>query len=301
MRDISYGIHWLSFTVHSDSDSAFTIYKLLFKDTFGDLQELGHGGRGFKEIYHALLEFKLYLSPVLDNDQYFHFEIPGQACELIDWQLLQALDIILKSNHEGQYSYTRLDLAFDYVPFTPQDVEQAIKENKLRSLAKRETLEIHQSPFAQKENGEIGTYTVELGSRYSERMIRVYNKRGFTRLELELKDRRADLVAKELFGMSEGSEWFSVMLSHLRDYIDFYPRWWGEFIGGTGRAWAIVGNAKDLTMSKLLHWVDYQVSPALSVMYDTLPEYAINGIIERGRKRRGARYNLLLQKSDKEE
>ena len=53
-------------------------------------------------------------------------------------------------------------------------------------------------PFERQENGELGTHTVNLGSRQSERMIRVYNRRGFTRLEMELKDKRADLVAKEI-------------------------------------------------------------------------------------------------------
>jgi DNA relaxase NicK len=295
MNDVSYGVHWLSFTVHSLSEDAFMLYDLLFKEYFGDLQPLGHGGRGFKEIYHTLLEFKIYLNPVVENKQYFHFEIPGQACELIPWNYFQALEIILKSNFPDKYSYTRVDLAFDDVPFTPQDIEKAILEEKLRSLAKRETLEVHSSPFSKRDNGELGTYTVNLGSRSSERMIRVYNKRGPTRLELELKDRRADLVAKELFSASDETEWFKIMISHLRDYVDFYPVWWGEFTNGTARAWATVGSPKQLTMAKLLHWIDHQVSPALSVAFDTLPEYAIEAIIDRGRKRRGVRYDLLLK------
>jgi hypothetical protein len=60
---IKFGVHWLSFTVHASREEAFMIYDILFKSTFGDLEELGHGGRGFKEIYHSLLEFKIYLTP----------------------------------------------------------------------------------------------------------------------------------------------------------------------------------------------------------------------------------------------
>ena len=72
---------------------------------------------------------------------------------------------LLESNYKSCYQFTRLDFAFDDVPFEPQQVREAILENNLRSLAKRETLQVHESPLAFKDNGEIGTCTVELGSR----------------------------------------------------------------------------------------------------------------------------------------
>ncbi len=294
MSGVSYGIHWLSFTVHSGRQDAFDLYDLMFKDVFGDLEPLGHGGRHFKEILKGFLEFKIYLTPVTGGEQYFHFEIPGEACELITWERFQTLDAILESKHKDAHAYTRLDLAFDHVPFSPQQVEEAIRENRLRTLAKRKTMEVHQSPFAERDNGEVGTYTVSFGDRTSERMIRVYDKRGFIRLEIELKERRADLVGRQLFGCSDESEWFGIMVSHVRDFVDFEASWWDDFTNGAARAWATVGNAKDLTMAKLLHWFDLQVSPALSVIVDTLPEYAVKALIERGRQRRGPRYNALL-------
>jgi DNA relaxase NicK len=299
MTEIEYRIHWLSFTVHAPKEEAWVIYDILFKDIFGELENTGHGGRGFKEIYHGLLEFKLYLSPAQGDDPYFHFEIPGQACDAISWEYFKALGEILEGNHKGKYSFTRFDFAFDNVPFTPEEVEQAIRDDQLRTLAKRESLSVHASPFAKRDNGEVGTYTVELGSRNSERMIRVYNKRGFTRLEIEMKEKRADVIARQLFRCADVSQWYPLMMSHLRDYVDFHPAWWEEFIQGSWRAWQVISTPKEITEAKLIHWIDHQISPALSVAVDILPEYVIKAILDRGRKRRGARYDLLLNAHQK--
>ena len=182
MTDITYSIHWLSVVVFAPKSVGFDLYDLFFKDIFGDFHSVGRGGRGFEEIWMSLLGFKMYDMPYQGEEEYFHFEIPGQACELIDQEIFQALDDVLRSNHPDKYRYTRLDLAFDNLPFTPQDVEEAISNEKVRSLAKRDTMTVYKTPFGEKENGELGTHTVNFGSRMSERMIRVYNRRGFTRL-----------------------------------------------------------------------------------------------------------------------
>jgi DNA relaxase NicK len=298
MEEMVYKIHWLAFTIHAPNEEAFALYDLLFRQHFGEMEPLGHGGRGFREIYHSLLEFKIYLTPILDNGDYFHFEIPGQACDVLPPDYFPALGEYLECNFPDKYSFTRLDFAFDHVPFTPQQAENAIRENQLRSLAKRASLEIHVSPFAKRDDGIEGTYTVEFGSRTSERMIRVYNKRGFTRLEFQIKDKRAQLITRTIFKRPNKEEWFYIMLAHLLDYIEFKTDWWDTFIDGTARAGATVTTAKELTTEKMVNWVDKQVGPALSVMQDIFPPELLESIIKRGRTRRGARYSLLLGKCD---
>ena len=171
MGDFACGVHWLSFVVDGSKQRAFMLYDLFFKDLFGELESMDHGGRGFDEIWFSLLGFKVYVVPSQGDAEYFHFEIPGQACELIPWGIYQALDDVLRNNYPDHYHYTRLDFAFDEMPFTPQDVEEAIKGGKVKSLAKRKTMAVQQSPFEPKANGEMGTYTVYFGSRQSERMI----------------------------------------------------------------------------------------------------------------------------------
>lgn len=303
MRQYRYGIHWLSFVVDGPKERAFMLYDLFFKDIFGELQSMGHGGRGFQEISYSLLGFKVYVLPSHGENEYFHFEIPGQACELIHWKILQGLDDILRSNYPERYHYSRLDFAFDDLPFTPQDIEEEISKGSVRSLAKRETMTVNKSPFEKKDNGEIGTYTVNFGSRQSERMIRVYNRRGFTRLELEMKGKRADLVAKQIFLSSDVSKWFGIGLSHLLDYVNFNASWWEEFVNGTGRAWAIVSTPREITETKIIAWLERQVSAPLSVIHDIRRGNYVLNLINTGRikRKRGNRYDLLLGKKEQEE
>lgn len=295
MKEIEYQIHWLSFTVHALSEEAIRIYDILFRDTFGDLEDTGHGGRSFKELYQSLLGFKIYLTPSNPEKHYFHFEIPGKACEQIHWTYFQALEELLEANYKENYSYKRLDFAFDHTLFTPYEVMQAIKDKQLRTLAKRDTVSDHSSPFALRDDGEEGTYSIYLGSNSSQRMIRVYNKRGPTRLEFQMRDDRAQLVTKEILSSPSIEDWFPIMIGHLRDYVDFKTEWWNKFTNGIGRARAIVSTPKEISMEKLLHWFDHQIAPALSVIEDTQSEHFREALVKRGRERRGARYNLLLQ------
>lgn len=293
-EEITYRVHWLSLTVHGSSQDAFVLYDIFFRDLFGDPEDLGHGGRGFRSLLRGLLEIKLYLNPITNLDDYFHIEIPGQACDHLTWDHYKALEIYLHSNFEGKYQYKRVDFAFDGVPFTPEEVEHAIRENQLRSLAKRETLSIHGSPFENRDNGEKGTYTVVLGSRNSERMIRVYNKRGPTRIEFQMKDKRAHVIGCELFSAPNVDDWYPIMIGHLRDYIDFKTSWWEEFTQSIGRAWVTVSNPKDVSMENLLDWYEKQIAPAFSVIVDTQTPDVINKMINGGRSRRSPRYHILL-------
>lgn len=297
MSDVTFGTHWLSFTVHAPKENAFALYDNLFREEFGDLIDMQHGGKYFKEVYQSTFGFKLYLSPSTGSKEYFFFEIPGEACEHILWAYYQALEIYMSGNFPGNYAYKRIDLAFDHVGFTPHSIRAALDEGLVRSLAKRESFQIDESPFKLKENGDLGTCTVYFGDRSSERMIRVYDQRGFTRLEFEVKERRADLVAKDIFNCDDPDRYFSVMIGHLRDFTDFNTEWWESFVSGEARANATVSKAKEVSLAKLTRWLDKQVAPALSVAADTLPESFLTTMVKRGRNRRGPKYNHLLQNS----
>lgn len=230
----------------------------------------------------------------------FNIEIPGQACELIDWKIFQGLDDVLRNNYPDRYHYTRLDFAFDRLPFTPQDVEEAISNGKVRSLAKRETMRVNKSPFEMKDNGELGTYTVYFGSPMSERMMRVYDKRGFTRLELVMKHKRADLVAKDILAALDVSEWFPIAISHLRDYVDFKTAWWEEFTHGIGRAKAIVTTPRDITIERDAAWLERQIAVPLSIVHDVRRDGFVEKLLTKGRKKRMEtnKYDILYKKFD---
>ena len=295
MNEITYQIHWLALTVKSEREDGFNLYENLFKKDFGPLEDLGNGGRGFKEIYNNSMQMKLYLTPSSYQPQsYWHFEIPGRACELILPNHFLALGDYLESNFKQRYSITRLDFAFDHVPFIPEDIQIAIQEDKARTLAKRDSLHITGSPFAKKDNGELGTHTVEFGSNYSDRMITVYDRRGYTRLEFQCKDKRSQLVGQEILLSGDETKWFGIALSHLRDYIDFHTSWWDEFVSASARAFQTVSNPCEVSTEKLVNWLNRQVSPALSVAVDILPQESIDALLRNGRRRRGLKWNLIL-------
>jgi DNA relaxase NicK len=298
MEEVTYQIHWLAFTVHAEREEAFNLYSILYESNFGKLQDLGHGGRNFKEIYHNILELKVYLSPSNSSmDSYWSYEIPGGACECINTDCFLALGSYLESNYKDRYKFTRIDFAFDHLGFEPKDVEIAIKADQVRSLAKRDSLKIFSSPFALRDNGVMGTDTVSFGSNSSERMITVYNKRGYTRLEFQAKDLRATVVAKHLLLEPDISDWSGIGLSHLRDFCDFKTDWWEKFVNGSHRAYETISRPREISVSKLARWLDKQVSPALSVAIDVFPQGVMDSIVKHGRKRRGSRYDLLLQAS----
>ena len=221
---------------------------------------------------------------------------------MIPWEILQGLNDVLRNNFPDHYHYSRLDFAFDDLPFVPQDVKNAVDEGKVTSLAKRKTLKAEQSPFESKENGEMGTSSVYFGSRKSERMIRVYDRRGFTRLELEMKGKRADLVSKAILQSSDVSEWYPIALSHLLDFVNFETLWWEEFVNGVGRAHAIVSAPKEITEASITSWLTHQVAPSLSTIYDLHPERFLNDLIASGRAKRNKtkKFKLLLEGKKKE-
>lgn len=294
MEKITYRIHWLAFTVHADNRDAFVLHDVIFRDRFGDLFPKGNGGRGFKEIYNAVLALKYYFNPINESMQYFHVEIPGEACDAIPVDHFIALKEYLDGNFPGKFKVTRFDFAFDHVGFTPQQSHDAVHDGKVRSLAKRKTNIILLSLDDVKEDGTLGTSTHNFGSRNSERMIRVYDKRGFTRLEFETKDDRAQLIVEDILAINDPDKWGNIAIAHIRDFVDFHTDWWKSFIAEVPRANRKVSDPREVSLEKLRHYIGYQTSPSLSTFIDTHTAEEFQDVVKEGRKRRGKKYNVLL-------
>jgi hypothetical protein len=144
------------------------------------------------------------------------------------------------------FKVTRLDLAFDHVPFT---VEHCITAGtgdarNVRSPVRKGTA-LHS--LGEREAGEDGD-TFVWGSRKSKsRLVRAYDRRGFVRFEMEWRGDRSDLLARELANLAPES-WAKRSIAHLRDFIDFVDRaaslnvsrcpllpWWAAFVNGVDR------------------------------------------------------------------
>jgi DNA relaxase NicK len=286
----SFVVDWVTVTVWMPVKEALQLYDNVFLSVLGDLQDQDRGGLGYARSKLGLGNFKFYYDPK-GGDERVTWCFPGQACKGI------IPEFWIEFNYEiskYKHAYKRIDFAWDGVPFGPVDFFEAIKAGRVRSLAKRESLSFIDSPFKLRDDdSEMGCHTAYFGSRTSQRMIRVYDRRGITRAEMECKQERAQLVAVSLF-TSMPERWFELAISHLRDFLDIRTEWWDLFVGSVQRAFAKVTDLRRVALEKIISWVDTQVAPSLSVLVDTLGDDLLEMIVRRGRKRRSMVYSSLV-------
>jgi DNA relaxase NicK len=201
-----------------------------------------------------------------------------------------------------RFNVKRLDLAFDDVPFSPQEFLDALQSEDLNSVAKRETIRVDSSPRARAEDAShVGTTTVYIGANTSERMVRVYDKRGPVRLEFQLRDKQAHAVAVDIF-RKPYPDWEMCAKGHLRQYLDFENKdWWRLFTHMAVRKDLHISSARVVSFARLEGWLEKQVSVALSVWFDVQGDSAVDtfrGMLRRARKRNRVRYGALLELSD---
>lgn len=302
-----FSVHWFAITIHQDFENVKEHWSQFFSPGLGVLVDKGHGARGYKQISEALLGAKIYFDHVTakEGKEHCHIEIPGSACEAVIPSVFPDLVKYLTKN-QIRFSIKRIDFAFDGVPFSPDDFLEGLKSDNLISLIKRDpslnndSIRISESPFALRENGEVGTKTVYAGSSSSQRMVRVYNKRGDTRLEFQLRDERAHEVCLDVFSQ-EWCEWEYVVRSHLRQFIDFKNTdWWVVFIALSLRAALKISSARVISLNRMEEWFNRQVVLSLSVYEDVLgkqeAKQRMDKLISKARKNRDrSRYSSVLQ------
>jgi DNA relaxase NicK len=299
-------IHWFAFTFFGDRQEFDAIYKEFFYPTFGDYVEQEYGGRGYRIIATTAIGIKLYFDPVSKSDKgnHFHVEIPGTACDCLIPDVFRELMTYLTFSRwvkgvlqSEMFSVKRLDMAFDYMPFTPEEWLIGITGSNVVTLAKRDKIRITNSPFALRENGEQGCMTVYLGTNESDRMIRVYNQRGYTRFEFQMRDERAHLVAMDVL-LSSYTKWHKKAISHVVQFVNFtenIPDWWTTFIKSEQSAELIISSSRVVSLRKTERWHEKQIAPSLSVIAEVEGWEYIENLVENGKKRDRSRYAPILQ------
>jgi hypothetical protein len=263
-------IHWFSITIFSTYQEVLRLWSDHFQLELGEFVQTPRGGRGFQNIDIALHEAKLYYNPVQQSDiskDYCHIEFTGSACDcVIPTHFRDLVDEL--QNLSIPFKITRLDIAWDNVTFTPEEFYQSVRAGLVVTSAKRHTLSMVSSPYEQREDGQSGCDTAYLGSKSSNRFVRVYNKRGGTRIEFVCREERANAVALDIFS-NLYRDWDVTARSHLRDYLDF-PTWslWLDFIKYAYQADLVITPARKVALIKIERWIEQQVSVALSVFYD---------------------------------
>jgi hypothetical protein len=291
---IEFIIDYFRITVHESTRYCEDIYNEYFREFLGPLCESSRGAKGFKAAYEAALGFQLKHTPG-GYREYCTFEFPGKACKAIPPEVLGLFHNVLKLE-EKRFNVNRIDLAFDGVKFTPlQLYEVILKDGKrkssekslVRSLTQRDSVHYEIEPLKEKEDkSSFARETCYFGSRSSERFLRLYNKRGPNRLEVEYKGDRASIVADDLFkDLYNFHEFFNIAISHLRDFIDIDLPWWLEFINENDRAFAKIHNAKDITLGNKKVWLFHQAAPTIAAINRIEDGQFIIELISEGRRR----------------
>ncbi len=228
---------------------------------------LGHGGRLYRSIWTGPHGVRLY--GYSDTGQHCHLEIPGNVLEQFGLEHTRNyLFSLTKVSFDWQC--TRIDIPFDNCSFTPAMCNEARNIGEIRTRA-------HQYSWKWFENNDGNT--LYIGTRQSGRMVRIYDKRGPTRLELELRDKWADKVC-EILATSPAKYWLYECMGILRDFVDFVDTklsggnisrapllpWWNTFIDGIEKAELQIGRTHQAVTAMRMERFLQRMLPTLCVM-----------------------------------
>ncbi len=145
------------------------------------------------------------------------------------------------------------------------------------------------------------------------RCIRIYDRRGPTRIELETKDRYADATARELVERrGDDAELARFVVGCIREFCDFGVQdgthgsrdvellpWWRAFVRDAGRIGKLVVDRREqLSVDHTLAWVDRAVTPSLAMIvtcYGDVGERLLLDWIEAARPRLSPRHLAAIR------
>lgn len=281
------GVHWFAGTVWGKSAEA--VAAQVGESAGVEPTALERGGYGYTRSY-VVDSARVYWSP--ERADVF-VSMSGDFCERLGVPGLVALATLL-----DLAPTSRLDVAWDCSGVEPGAFEQAFKAGDVVTRIHREYVEDTGRWKGVETRSNWEGDTVYLGSRHSERFVRVYDRRGPTRLEMEWKGARALALWDRLLSVGEEG-WSREAMSELRAFLDFRDRsvstrpsdcplllWWAQLVGDAGRSCLTIPRVAR-TLEDVRVWVQKQVAPALAMLYDGLPDFTaeIRAAIRDGRER----------------
>lgn len=249
----------------------------------GVFRHAGHGASHYADLYHGPFGVTL-LSGVEEGVEEIRVEVKGQGCEAVGLAEFRALGDWCWT-HGLMYHVTRMDLAWDHLPFTVHDAVQAVEAGNVRTKAKSAKEITSRTLFGDAEDNGDGS-TCKIGSRSSDRMVRIYDQHGYVRCELQLRKERADWAFRHLlwFQSSSGAEPRPFADAEvearglLRDYVDFVDResdsnmtrrealpWWSTFIEGAAKVRHVIARAAR-SLERSREWIESKVRPTIAMV-----------------------------------
>ena len=222
-------VHWLAFTARcklSDTVDAVcrSVYTAVADEALGSFRDLGHGGNGYERCQVGPYGVRVYSSDLRDDH---HVVIPGSACDVMTTRAVLGAVAV-----EGR-SFTRIDVALDGVcvgdqPLKPRTVYDLCRDSpdnvrtrvKLGAPPDEDGKRPENLKLVCSTNGD----TCYVGSKDSDRILRVYDSRGFCRMELQATDKRAQQLAEVLDG-KHPRDLGRAVVGYITGFIDFVKPW----------------------------------------------------------------------------
>lgn len=295
--EVTTGVHWLRGTTSLGRDA---VLAWLASRLGESVVVLERGAYGYSEGYGV--GGVRVLASESRPDMGVCVDVTGTGCEELGLRRLAELRSAL------ELRVSRLDVAVDGCPFTPVDLRDAWRSGQVRTRAKvpddaREDRQWRTSAWRSDPAGDLFT----MGARSSSQYARCYDSRGFTRLELELKDRTAELAAVQLLdGDLDG--FASEALGWVRRFVDFVDPdsdsnpsrrsllpFWESFCGMVPRARVALDGVIVRTVAQVRGWVERQVAPALALVAEALGQEELRRLLRVGKDRWRPRHRAMLR------
>ena len=223
-----------------------------------------------------------------------HVEITGSGSEAL------GVSGLARIYQELELRASRIDLAVDGCPFTPEQVWASWRAGEVRSKVQipadaRPDRQYRSGRFESSPTGD----TAYLGSPRASRMARVYDRRDTgTRFELQARGRVAAVLAMDLLSGEVDGSWSSRVLEHVRAFVDFVEvtddlnasrrellPWWSAFCGHVERSRVRFSGMVVESFEAVVDWLDSQVAPLLAVFEARLGRAEMERLLSRGRSR----------------
>lgn len=269
-------IDWISTTLLQGSiDENLDSLRVLL----GEQTLLERGAMGYESAAVVLGTGRIFWSR-RHPEMGVHVSLPSSAIGLSRWD---SETLVIKLAMLGG-KFKRIDFAFDdKVGLLDMGlIGLAVRERSYVSRSKSCTH--YEKHTASGMDGETWAF----GSRSSETYLRIYDKAAeqqqgghWIRVELELKDERANAAVGELLAFSP-DEWSSKVASWLYAFVDFklvdaadHNRsrwltvdWWQDFLGQVRKS-KIFTSIKIRSVQEVFDWVEKQVAPSMYVLWRT--------------------------------
>lgn len=271
-------IHWMRFTLplgreiaglpESGASLALRVYEQLTGAAGETAPHIGYGYSGYSDGVRLPGDGAWICWNPSRPDMGVCVNLPGETLPLLPFD---PKSLIAWAYSMGGH-FTRLDVAVDTDQVHISDVRAAVERGDL--VSRSQTQEYYG-------NFKTDAFTIYVGSRMSERFVRIYNKAAeqkvegdvtWTRCEVEFKSEQAELAARYILADVD-------LRSLVFSAVDFRDRradsnvkrcpqltWWTLWIGSVDRVSFAVAKSLTDSVAKVYTWIQKQVAPSLSFL-----------------------------------